>query len=70
MDAPAIGGQSGGAVVDAYGRLVGISTFGSVNTLTSISIDDVVGRVDELVADRNVRGLEPRMLPHAGGTCG
>ncbi len=66
VDAPAIGGQSGGAVVDTYGRLVGISTFGSVSSLTSIGIDDVVGRVDQLLANRNVRGLEPRMLPHGG----
>jgi hypothetical protein len=66
VDAPAIGGQSGGAVVDAYGRLVGISTFGSMETLTSIAIDDVLSRVDELLAGDQVRGLPPRLIPHAG----
>lgn len=64
--APAIGGQSGGAVVDSNGRLVGISTFGSTSSLTSIGIDDVVERVDELLADNAVRGLEPRSIPHSG----
>lgn len=64
--APAIGGQSGGAVVDAAGRLVGISTFGSTSSLTSIGIDDVVARVEEMLAGNPVRGLEPRSIPHAG----
>lgn len=66
IEAPAIGGQSGGAVVDQYGRLVGISTFGSTATLTSISIDDVVGHVDDLLASSAVRGLERRRIPHGG----
>ena len=66
IEAPAIGGQSGGAVVDEYGRLVGISTFGSTATLTSISVDDVVRQVDELLASSDVRGLERRRLPHSG----
>lgn len=66
IEAPAIGGQSGGAVVDEYGRLVGISTFGSSSSLTSISVDDVVRQVDELVGSPDVRGLEPRQIPHSG----
>ncbi len=66
VDAPAIGGQSGGAVVDTYGRLVGISTFGSRETMTSIAIDDVMDRVDELIRTDEVRGLEPRLIPHSG----
>lgn len=66
VDAPAIEGQSGGAVVDAYGRLIGISTFGSAETLTSIAIDDVVSRVDELLASDEVRGIPPRRIPHGG----
>ena len=66
IDAPAIGGQSGGAVVDEFGRVVGISTFGSSVSLTSISIDDALAEVDRLLADSDLRGLEPRELPHAG----
>jgi hypothetical protein len=66
IDAPAIGGQSGGAVVDEYGRVVGISTFGSSVSLTSISIDDALTEVDRLLADAGFRGLEPRELPHSG----
>ncbi len=66
IEAPAIGGQSGGAVVDEYGRLVGISTFGSTEQLTSISIDDVVAEVDRLLADESVRGLDRRLIPHSG----
>lgn len=66
IEAPAIGGQSGGAVVDQYGRLVGVSTFGSIASLTSIAIDDVLTAVDRLLASPVVRGLEPRTLPHNG----
>ena len=66
IEAPAIGGQSGGAVVDQYGRAVGISTFGSTSSLTSISIDDVVAEVDRMLSSPRVRGLEPRLIPHDG----
>jgi S1-C subfamily serine protease len=66
IDAPAIGGQSGGAVVDEYGRLVAISTFGSASTLTSIAVDDVLARVDAMLTEQAVRGLEPRVIPHRG----
>jgi len=64
--APAIGGQSGGAIVDEYGRLVGISTFGSDESLTSIAVDDVLNEVDRMLESTTVRGLEPRLLPHSG----
>ncbi len=66
IEAPAIGGQSGGAVIDRYGRLVGISTFGNTADLTSIAVDDVVAAVDRLSGSSYVRGLEPRVLPHGG----
>ena len=66
IEAPAIGGQSGGAVVDQFGRVVGISTFGSTSSLTSIAIDDVVREVDRMLAATEVRGLEPRLIPHDG----
>jgi hypothetical protein len=66
IGAPAIGGQSGGAIVDEYGRVVGISTFGSTTSLTSMSIDDVLVAVDRLLAEPTVRGLEPRLIPHNG----
>ncbi len=66
IEAPAIGGQSGGAVVDEYGRLVGISTFGSQASLTSISVDDVVRHVDSLLVSSEVRGLDRRQIPHSG----
>ncbi|MEA2000529.1 MAG: serine protease [Actinomycetota bacterium] len=67
VDAPAIGGQSGGAVVDEFGRLVGISTFGSTDSLTSIGVDDVLARVDALLDAEEVRGLDPRTVPRSGG---
>jgi S1-C subfamily serine protease len=66
IGAPAIGGQSGGAVVDRYGRLVGVSTYGSTAFLTSIAVDDVLAIADRLVATPVVRGLQPRQLPHGG----
>ncbi len=66
IEAPAIGGQSGGAIVDVYGRVVGISTFGSATSLTSIAIDDVVAEVDRLLATTDIRGLSPRLIPHSG----
>lgn len=66
IEAPAIGGQSGGAVVDQYGRVVGISTFGSSASLTSVSIDDVLSEVDRMLNEADLRGLEPRLIPHAG----
>ena len=66
VGAPAIGGQSGGAIVDEYGRLVGISTFGSSSSLTSIAIDDVMNEVDRLLGASDLRGLEPRTIPHSG----
>ncbi len=66
IGAPAIGGQSGGAVVDQYGRVVGISTFGSATSLTSVSIDDVLTEVDRMLAATDLRGLEPRLIPHRG----
>lgn len=66
IEAPAIGGQSGGAIVDQYGRLVGVSTFGSTSSLTSIAVDDVLQGVDRLVSASLLRGLEPRELPHNG----
>lgn len=66
VGAPAIGGQSGGAIVDEYGRVVGISTFGSSASLTSIAIDDVLAEVDRLLAADDLRGLEPREIPHSG----
>jgi len=66
IGAPAIGGQSGGAVIDRYGRLVGVSTYGSTAFLTSISVDDVLAVADRLLASPVVRGLQPRELPHGG----
>jgi hypothetical protein len=66
IEAPAIGGQSGGAIVDEFGRAVGISTFGSSTSLTSISIDDVIDEVDRMLSSTVVRGLEPRLIPHDG----
>lgn len=66
IEAPAISGQSGGAVIDRYGRLVGVSTYGSTAFLTSISVDDVLAVTDRLLATPVVRGLQPRELPHGG----
>lgn len=64
--APAIAGQSGGALVDAAGRLVGITTFGSSTSLTSVSIDGILARVDRMLGSDEVRGLPVRSIPHGG----
>lgn len=66
VDAPAIAGQSGGALVDDSGKLVGITTFGSTSALTSIGIDGILAGVDRLLASDEVRGIPARSVPHGG----
>ncbi len=65
-EAPAIGGQSGGALVDEYGRLVGITTFGSPATVYSVTIEDIAVRLDLLNAD-GLPDLADRRPPRSGG---
>jgi S1-C subfamily serine protease len=63
---PAIGGQSGGALVDEYGRLVGVTTFGSPSDLYSLSVEDVVARLSTLEAD-GLTSIDERRPPRLGG---
>ncbi len=63
---PAIGGQSGGALVDEYGRLVGITTFGSPSHLYSLSVEDVAQRLDALTIGQ-LADLHERRPPRDGG---
>ncbi len=65
-DAAAVGGQSGGALVDEFGRLVGITTFGSPATLYSISVEDVAARIPGASLDDLTR-LTDRLPPRTGG---
>jgi S1-C subfamily serine protease len=64
--APAIGGQSGGALVDEYGRLVGVTTFGSSSSLTSVGVDGLQDWINATLASDLVRGLPSRHVPHGG----
>ena len=47
-ETPAISGQSGGALVDDRGRLVGITTFGSEAEIFAIAVDDVLAIAENL----------------------
>lgn len=64
--AAAIGGQSGGALVDEYGRLVGVTTFGSPSDLYSLSVEDVRDRLDQL-AGEGLTSIDERRPPRLGG---
>jgi serine protease Do len=65
-DAPAIGGQSGGALVDEFGRLVGVTTFGSPVTLYSVAIEDVQDRLEAVWAGE-LPDLAERLPPRSPG---
>lgn len=65
-DAPAVGGQSGGALLDEFGRLVGVTTFGSPATLYSLSVEDIRGRIAALRSDE-LPDLSDRLPPRSGG---
>ncbi len=62
----AVGGQSGGALVDTYGRLVGVTTFGSPTDIYSLSVEDVRSRLDALDANE-LGGIDERLPPRRGG---
>jgi len=63
--APAVAGQSGGALVDGAGRLVGITTFGSAVEVFAIDATDAVA-VAETLTLRTSRS-ETRRPPRSGG---
>ncbi len=65
VDAPAIGGQSGGALVDAAGRLVGITTVGSTVELFAVAAADVVSVAETLTLRTDA--IESRRPPRSGG---
>jgi hypothetical protein len=64
--APAVGGQSGGALVDAAGRLMGITSFGSPVEVYAVKGSDAVRIAETLTLSTNV--LESRRPPRRGGT--
>ena len=65
--APAVGGQSGGALVTIDGELVGITTFGNTRRLYASLIEDVEDVVSRLREDPLTRGITVRRLPRSGG---
>jgi hypothetical protein len=68
-DAAIAGGQSGGALVDGHGRLVGIScmTFGDGAFGLSLSAADAMARAERMLGDEDVDGITERALPRSGG---
>lgn len=57
----AISGQSGGALVDDRGRLVGITTFGSAAEVFAIAVDDVLSIAENLsLSSSDVEDRRPR----------
>lgn len=65
VDAPAIGGQSGGALVDTAGRLVGITTVGSAVELYAVAAADVAAVAENLTLRTDA--IESRRPPRSGG---
>jgi S1-C subfamily serine protease len=62
----AISGQSGGALVDDRGKLLGITTFGSAAEVFAISVDDVLAIAENLSLRRG--DVEDRRPKRAIGT--
>ncbi len=65
-EAPAVGGQSGGALLDEYGRLVGITTFGSAAEIYSVTSEDLQDIVASLRSDAE-ESVDERLPPRRGG---
>jgi hypothetical protein len=65
VDAPAVGGQSGGALVDASGRLVGVTTVGSAVELFAVAAADVVAVAETLTLRTDA--IESRRPPRRDG---
>lgn len=64
-DSPAIGGQSGGALVDLAGRLVGVTTFGSAAEVYAVAAPDVVAIAETLTL--RTGAWDRRRPPRRGG---
>lgn len=62
-DAVIAGGQSGGALVDGTGTVIGISGLGSEGFALATSAGDVLGRLTEMLAGRDVDGIVDRSFP-------
>ncbi len=67
-DAPVAGGQSGGALVDEDGRVVGITNFGFSDEFgLSGSLGDAPARIDRMRAGEDPGGLGDRLPPDGPG---
>ena len=68
-DAAIAGGQSGGALVSAEGKVVGISGFKFTQAPFGLvaSAADVLPRVESLIAGKDIAGLGDRQIPLSGG---
>ncbi len=66
-DAPAVGGQSGGALVNDRGEVVAITTFGNRERLYGSWIEDVLDVVRRLEAGELREGSGYRPFPRSGG---
>lgn len=62
-DAVIAGGQSGGALVDATGAVVGISGLGSEGFGLATAADDVQSRIDQMLSGVDVDGIADRRFP-------
>lgn len=62
-DAEIGSGQSGGALVDAAGRLIGISGASRGDLSVSLDVADVLDRAGRIVRGEDVDGLPDRLLP-------
>ena len=69
IDAPVIGGQSGGAVVSNMGEVIGISglAFTEGNFGIVASSADILPRIKQIIAGRDPSGLGDRRVPLSGG---
>jgi len=64
---PAIGGQSGGGIVNDRGEVVGITTFGSSDALYSSVMEDVSAVVQRIEGSEPRAGASYRAFPRTGG---
>ncbi len=66
-DATIEAGQSGGVIVSDMGEVIGISGLSLGDFALSASMNDLLPRIRQLVADENVPDLMQRRIPREGG---
>ena len=67
-DAAAAGGQSGGALVDEHGAVIGITNFSFLDEFgLSGSLTDAAAKIDRMRAGEDIGDLGNRLPPQGGG---